>query len=266
MNLKAVIFDWAGTAVDFGCCAPAGVFVEVFKRHGIDITMPQAREPMGLHKRDHVAAVMAMPAIAAAWRKVHGADPSDSDVEVLYQEAVPLQIECLPDYAEPIPGLLETVDAIRDRGIAIGSTTGYIRDMLDVLVKASARQGYRPDVHVSADEVPQGRPAPFMCWEAAMRLQAWPAGACVKVGDTVPDIAAGRNAGMWTVAIAATGNEVGLTEAQFNEVPFSERRMLVGRARKRLRAAGADLVIDSVAQLMPCIDDLSRRIARGSRP
>ncbi len=265
-NVQAIIFDWAGTAVDFGSCAPAGVFVEVFERHGIGITMAQAREPMGLHKRDHVAAVMAMPPVAAAWTKAHGTAPTDADVERLYQAAIPLQIECLPDYATPIPGVLDAVDALRDRGIRIGSTTGYIRSMLDVLVAASARLGYAPDAHVSADEVPAARPAPFMCWEAAKRIEAWPAHACIKVGDTVPDIAAGRNAGMWTVAIAATGNEVGLDEQQLAAVPFAERRRLIGRARKRLRDAGADLVVDSVAEILPCVDDISRRIARGSRP
>ena len=59
-ELKAVILDWAGTTVDFGCFAPAGVFVEVFKRKGVEITMDEARGPMGLHKKDHIRTVAKM--------------------------------------------------------------------------------------------------------------------------------------------------------------------------------------------------------------
>ena len=67
--LKAVILDWAGTVVDYGSCAPAGVFVEVFARHAVPITMQQARAPMGSEKRAHIAAVAAMPEVAEAWRR-----------------------------------------------------------------------------------------------------------------------------------------------------------------------------------------------------
>lgn len=266
MTVKAVIFDWAGTAVDYGCCAPAGVFVEVFGKHGITVTMAQAREPMGIHKRDHVAAVLAMPDITKQWRDTFSAEPTDRDVETLYQEAIPIQIECLPRYAEPIPGVLETVDALTDRGVRIGSTTGYVRSMLDVLAPESAKRGYAPHVSVTADEVPKGRPAPFMCWEAAMRLGVWPASACIKVGDTISDIQAGRNAGMWTVGVAKTGNEVGLTETELQALPFTERKQRIGSARKRLRQAGAHIVIDAVADLMPIVADIERRIARGAQP
>ena len=57
--LKAVILDWAGTTLDYGCHAPAVVFTEVFKRRGVDISMEEAREPMGAHKqvRSLIAAI-----------------------------------------------------------------------------------------------------------------------------------------------------------------------------------------------------------------
>ena len=240
--------------------------VEVFGRAGVTVTMAQAREPMGIHKRDHIAAVCAMPAVAAGWRAAHGREPTDQDVERLYQEAIPLQIECLPRYAEPISGALEVVDTLRDRGVRIGSTTGYIRSMLDVLMAASARLGYRPDVAVSADEVPAGRPAPFMCFEALGRLGVWPVQACVKVGDTVPDIAAGLAAGMWTVGVAMTGNAVGLTPTELGQLSFSERRARRERARKILQAAGAHIVIDSIADLMGAFDVIERRTRRSLAP
>ncbi len=264
--IQAVIFDWAGTAVDYGCCAPAGVFVEVFARRGVDVTMAEAREPMGLHKRDHIAAVCRMPRVANAWADANGAAPTEADIDALYAEATPLQIECLPRYADPIEGVLDTVDVLRERGIRIGSTTGYNREMLNVLEAEAARRGYRPDAAVSAAEVPKGRPAPFMCWEAARQVEAWPARACVKVGDTVPDIDAGLNAGMWTIGVAMTGNEVGLNEGDLMALSFTERRNRVAKARKRLREAGAHRVVDRVADILPILTDLGRRVERGARP
>ena len=50
-RVDAVIFDWAGTVVDFGSRAPAGAFVEVFRRHGVAISIAEARGPMGSEKR-----------------------------------------------------------------------------------------------------------------------------------------------------------------------------------------------------------------------
>lgn len=70
-QLKAVIFDWAGTMVDYGCFAPVAVFIEVFKRQGIAISTAQARAPMGLEKRDHIRAIAQQPEISAQWQTVH---------------------------------------------------------------------------------------------------------------------------------------------------------------------------------------------------
>ena len=265
-EITAVVFDWAGTTVDFGCCAPAGVFQAVFGNHGIDVTMLEARGPMGMHKRDHVAAVLALPRITAQWRKAHGADPSDDVVERLYQEAIPLQIECLPRYSDLIDGTLETCDVLRAKGIKIGSTTGYVREMLDVVQREAASRGYRPDVAIPASAVPQGRPSPFMCWEALKQLGCWPANRAVKVGDTVPDVAEGLNAGMWVVGIAQTGNEVGLNVQEFAALPFVERRQRTARARRTLSQAGAHFVIDSIAELPALLPRLESLMARGNRP
>ena len=71
--------------------------------------------------------------------------------------------------------------------------------------------------------------------------------ACVKIGDTPPDIAEGRNAGMWTIAVAATGNEIGLSEEQFATLTGTERSRRLAAARDHLRQAGAHDVVDSVS-------------------
>jgi hypothetical protein len=58
-----------------------------------------------------------------------------------------------------------------------------------------------------------------MCLQNAMQLRIFPMEAIVKVGDTLPDIEEGLNAGMWTIGLAKTGNEVGLNEAEIAKLP-----------------------------------------------
>jgi phosphonoacetaldehyde hydrolase len=184
----------------------------------------------------------------------------------MYEELVPLQLACLPDYADVIPGTVEAVVDCRRRGMKIGSTTGYNREMLDLLLGEAKRRGYEPDCAVSADEVPAGRPHPYMCLLAAVRLEVYPMEAIVKVGDTVPDIDEGLNGGMWTVGIVKTGNEIGLTEQEIAELPAGELESRCHAARKRLLGAGAHYVIDGVADLPPVLDELETRLSRGERP
>lgn len=264
--LKAVIFDWAGTTVDYGSCAPAAVFLDVFFRHGMEITMEQAREPMGLPKKDHLRAVFAMEAVSAAWRQVNGRQPNESDVEALYEEFVPLQTACLKDYAEVIPGVIEAVAVCRQNGLKIGSTTGYTAEMMEILTAEARRQGYEPDCVVVPSQVPVGRPAPFMSWQVLTHLGVYPPATAVKVGDTIADIEEGLNAGMWTIGVAKTGNELGLSEREVLALPAEELQEKLERAYQRLSQAGAHLVIDGVANLPHAIAEINQRLARGEKP
>lgn len=265
-KVQAAIFDWAGTTVDFGSRAPAGVFVDVFGRHGVEITMEQAREPMGTYKRVHLQRLLAMPSIARRWEAVHGRPSNEEDLETLFHEFIPLQVACLADYADVIPGCLETMAALRARGIKIGSTTGYNGEMMAVLSVEAKRRGYEPDAMVCMSDVPAGRPAPWMCLENAKRLGVFPLEAIVKVDDTTPGIDEGLNGGMWTIGIAKTGNELGLTEPEIAALPPDDYARLIQRAYARLAAAGAHYVVDGVADILPCIDDIERRLAAGEKP
>jgi phosphonoacetaldehyde hydrolase len=236
-KLKAVILDWAGTIVDHGSCAPAAAFVELFERNGVTITVEQARGPMGTQKRDHIMALLAEPDIAAKWSDAHnGAAASEQDVDRLYQEFSPLQIAILPKHSQLIPGTLDAIAAFRERGLKIGTGTGYSRPMMEVVVEAAESQGFEADAVVTADDVPAGRPAPWLCFENAQRLNVYPMWTIVKVGDTVPDVLEGINAGAWSVAVARTGNEVGLSEADLAALPENALNQAVGAARERLAA------------------------------
>jgi phosphonoacetaldehyde hydrolase len=264
--LRAVVFDWSGTTVDYGSCAPAVAFVELFKRYDVEISLSEARGPMGTAKKDHIRILLNMAGVAQRWQRAQGKAPSEADVEKLYAEFIPMQIAVLGDYAHLIPHALEAVTEIHGRGLKIGTTTGYNRPMLDAVAQRAAAQGYQPEVNLCADDVPQGRPSPFMLWGALQQLGVYPPEAVVKIGDTPLDVDEGLNGGTWTVALAATGNEIGLNEADFAALPADEQAGRLAGARLRLAQAGAHYVLDNLAGLPPVLDEISARLAQGERP
>jgi len=265
-RIRAVLLDWAGTTMDFGCMAPAVVFVKVFERAGVPITMDEARAPMGAHKRVHIQQVTELDAVRARWQARHGRPPGEADVDRMFADFVPLQLECLSEYSTLIPGTLEVVGALRARDVKLGSTTGYLREMMAINLADAKAQGYEPDATVCASDVPAGRPYPYMCLQNMLDLRVWPVEACVKVDDTLPGIEEGLNAGMWTVGLAVSGNEVGLPLAAWQALPPAEQQARRERAYGRLRMGGAHYVVDTIADLLPCLDDVDARLARGEKP
>jgi phosphonoacetaldehyde hydrolase len=265
-KLQAALLDWAGTTMDYGCYAPAVVFIEVYQRKGVTISIDEAREPMGAHKKVHIRKISQIPAVAKRWEEVHGRPCSEEDVEKMFADFIPLQLNCLADYADLIPGTLETVEAMRQRGLKIGSTTGYTGEMMDLLQQEASSRGYVPDATVCATDVPAGRPEPWMCLVNAQKLGVYPMEAVVKIGDTLPDIDEGLNAGMWTIGLARTGNEMGLIETEIEALPQAEYDRRMARAYERMYHTGAHYVVDGITDVLPCLDDIERRLVRGERP
>ncbi len=265
-KLKAAIVDWAGTVVDFGSLAPAAVFVEVFKRQGVELTIDEARGPMGMHKRTHIQVLTELDSVRARWQAKHRRLPTAADVDAMYKEFIPLQLECLADYSALIPGTKETAVALRKRGLKIGSTTGYNAEMVAINQRDAKKQGFEPDCTISASDVPTGRPSPFMAQLAMIKLGVWPVESCVKIDDTRPGIDEGLNAGMWTIGVAVSGNEVGLSLKDWETLPKAEQARRRDGASARLYQSGAHYVVDSIADILPCLDDIEARLARGERP
>lgn len=264
--LKLAIFDWAGTTVDYGCMAPAGAFVALFARHGLVASVEQARGPMGMHKRDHISSMLELPELRKQWADVHGAPPTDDDVEALFQEFIPLQLDALPPYCKIIPGVVEVVKDLRERGMRIAGTTGYNEAMMQMCMEGAAAAGYEPDISIAVTQVPAGRPAPWMAVKAAMDLNIYPFEAVVKIGDTVTDIEEGLNAGMWTIGVTRTGNEVGLSEEEAEAMHPEQLDALVKKAEAKLLQAGAHYVAEGVADIVPIIEEINLRLAEGERP
>jgi phosphonoacetaldehyde hydrolase len=264
--VKAVILDWAGTTVDFGSRAPVAALQRTFASNGVPITAAEAREHMGVLKKDQIRAICAGERVASAWAGQHGGPPAEPDIERLFSEFLPWQSEILVEFSAPIPGVPETVKTWRAAGLRIGSTTGYTRALLDGILPAAATQGYSPDASVTPDEVGGGRPIPFMCYRNAILLGAYPLWHCVKIGDTPADIAEGRNAGMWTIAVRATGNEIGLSREEWEGLPSDLRFERDQDAARRLTEAGAHFTAPTLADCGSLLVAIERRLAAGEKP
>jgi len=258
--VKAVVFDWAGTMVDFGCMAPVEALIDVFAGEGVALSAGEARRDMGKAKHDHLTAIMADPAVAARWLADKGAAATDADIARIYKNLVPAMTAAASRASVLIPGAAETATALGALGVRIGSGTGYTREMMADILASAAKQGYAPEVVVCAGETPSGRPAPLMTWKALIALDAWPARACIKVDDAAVGIEEGRLAGCWTVGLSASGNGVGLDRESFLALSPQERRTRLTGAETALRDAGADFVIEDVSQLLPVVHEIARRI------
>jgi len=264
--LQALILDWAGTTVDFGSLAPVAALQGVFEASGVPVTAAEVREHMGTLKKDQIRSICAGNRVSAAWTTLHGQPPVESDVERLFAEFLPQQSEILAEFSAPIPGVTETVEAWRSAGLRIGSSTGYTRQLLDIVLPAAATQGYLPDASVTPDEAGGGRPKPFMCYRNAILLGVYPLWHCVKIGDTPSDIDEGLNAGMWTIGITATGNEVGLSQVDWDTLSADERCRREQQAAGRLAGAGAHFTAPSLAACSEILEEIERRLAAGEKP
>ncbi|EPD34752.1 phosphonoacetaldehyde hydrolase [Delftia tsuruhatensis] len=265
--LQAVIFDWAGTLVDFGSLAPTQIFVEAFASFGITITLAQARGPMGLSKWQHIHELLQDEGIRAQWHKAFGQQPGDADVDAIYARFMPMQIAKVGEFSAPIEGAPELLGWLRAQGLKVGSCSGYPREVLNQLLPQAAANGLAPDHVVAGDEMAAGgRPGPFMALANVLALGIGDVRACVKVDDTVPGIEEGRNAGMWTVGLTLSGNEVGYSPAELAAAPAEEVRERVARAEAKLRAAGAHHVIASVKELPQVLERIAQDMRAGRMP
>lgn len=267
-RITAVILDWAGTTVDFGSFAPTQIFVEAFRRaFDVEITLAEARVPMGLGKWQHIEALGKLPAVDARWQAKFGRSMTAEDIDTIYATFMPLQIAKVVDFSAPIAGVVDTIAALRADSIKIGSCSGYPRAVMEKLVPAAAGHGYAPDHWVATDDLAAGgRPGPWMALQNVIALGVDSVAHCVKVDDAAPGIAEGLNAGMWSVGLALSGNEFGATWEEFQAMTAEEIATRREHAAGKLYAAGAHYVVDSLADLPGVIAEINTRLAKGERP
>lgn len=259
-HIECIINDWAGTTVDYGCFAPVSAFIRSFKAIRIDLTAEQARGPMGLTKIDHIKALFALDAVQTAFQKLNGRPSNDDDVAARYADFKKYLFATLTDFTDPIPQVVGTMARLREKGIRIGSTTGYTREMMDVVEPAAAAKGYAPDACITSDGLPGGRPYPYMIYQNMCRLAVPSRLSVIKYGDTVADVREGVNAGVWSVGVIMGSNEMGLTEAEALALPADELARRKEAVRMRLYKAGAHYVLNDVTQLPELVEAINLRL------
>ena len=267
-RVKGLVLDWSGTTADAYVLAPAVVFVEVFSKHNVKISMTEARGPMGLRKDLHIKALTEVPEIKERWKGVHGKYPDQSDVDRMFEDFVPMQLDCLRKYTTLLPHVAEVTQKFQKEGIRIGSSTGFVRSMVDILEEDANKQGYTPDASVAGDEVVNGaRPKPFMVYRNLDLMDVHPIQSVVKVDDTISGVGEALEAGCWGVGIARYSNYMdinSLEEAQ--SIPEQEVQRRLANTREILQKAGAHYVIDTFDELPQVVEDVNQRLSRGERP
>lgn len=266
-RVEGVIFDWAGTTVDFGCLAPVQAFLRSFQAAGVAVTLAEARAPMGMLKRDHIRAMLAMPRIGAAWATAKGRPFQEQDIEDIYSAFEPMLLASLHQYTQPLPGVVETVAELREWGLKIGSTTGYTDDMMKIVTAGASANGYQPDYWITPDSTHScGRPYPYMIYRNMEELRLTAAWTVVKVGDTLADIREGVCAGVWSVGVLAGSSQMGLSYEQFYQLTEPEKEAAFQAAEQAFYAAGADFTIRTMEQLPTLLDHINEMLDQGARP
>lgn len=259
MAIEAIIFDWAGTTVDYGCFAPVQAFIEAFKAFGITPTEEEVRKPMGMLKHDHIETMMNMDRIHNEWIRIHGKDFTAEDVDQVYAASETGILKILKDFAETKPFVLETIEKLRQAKIKIGSTTGYTDEMMEIVVPKAAENGYKPDCWFSPNSVGNlGRPYPYMIFKNMEALKVTSVKNVIKVGDTVSDIKEGIAAGVMTVGVIEGSSVMGLSQAAYEALSSEEKEQQCKRVEQIYKEAGADYIIRNMSELMKIVNENQR--------
>ena len=239
---------------------PSLVFIEVFKNHGIELSVQEARAPMGLAKKDHVRTLVLLDSVQGQWYAKYGHYPSETVVDSLYAELEPNLALIVKNHCEPIPGAIELINALRAQGIKVGTTTGYVAEMMNNILPLTTAAGLITDSMVNSSEVGSGRPAPFMIYRNCENMNVFPLRQMVKIGDTVADIHEGINAGMWTIGLTKSGNELGLSLQETEESDQLWLEEKIAAAGQKLLDQGADFVTEGVWSCWPILEQIDRNL------
>lgn len=254
MKFDGIIFDWAGTTVDYGCFAPVKAFLDAFEQWGITPTLEEVRKPMGMLKIDHVRTMLSMERISSEWKRIHSRDWTEEDVQRIYELSESGILKIVANYSDPKPYVVETVNELRAMGLKIGSTTGYTDEMMNIVVPAAKKLGYAADCWFSPDAVGhKGRPYPYMIFKNMEALGLMDVSRVMKVGDTVADIKEGKNAGLISVGILEGSSVMGLTKEEYEGLSADERAAMDAKAEKVYKDAGADYVIRDIRGVLELV-------------
>lgn len=194
---QLLVLDLAGTTVDDG-----GAIAEAFRvalaRVGIDVTPDDLRAVRGSTKLSVLRAF-------AVRQYGGGAEAVRAAREGLAYFNDELAVQIRDGAVKAFPGVQEALETLRGVGLKLATNTGLSRPLADTVLQRLRWQGGLFDAHICADDVPAGRPAPYMIHLAMERAGVRDVRALVVVGDTPLDLQAGTNAGAGGVVGVLTG-------------------------------------------------------------
>lgn len=252
-KIEAVIFDWAGTIVDFGSVAPVVALKKTFDSYNIEVRMDQIRESMGKNKRDHIVDILSMESITNQWENLHDRNWDANDVTAIFNEFQKELIEVLQNDTKHIDGVPELFRRLRHNDVKIGSSTGYTSEMLEPILESIFDDSLKPDYIVPSDEVEVGRPNPEMINKNMSLMNIDDPGLVVNVGDTVVDIETGKNAGVHTIGVVIGSSEMGLSEEEFYNLDNEEQENVINETIEKFKNAGADMVVRKIGDVADLI-------------
>lgn len=260
-KIQLIIFDWAGTTVDYGSFAPVEAFLQAFDRFGINVTTEEIRKPMGMLKRDHIKAVLSMDRIKKQWQEKYGQDFTEADVDKVYLESEKLIMKILYNFTKPKPYVIETVEELRNLGLNIGSTTGYTNGMMQIVTEKAKEAGYEPDFFITPNDVNNlGRPYPYMIYENMRRFKVLSCKNVIKVGDTIADIKEGKNAGVITVGIIEGSSIMGYSKEEYDNLDESTKEKAISMVTDKYKEAGADYIVHDIREVLNIVKDINEKI------
>lgn len=249
-KIEAIILDWSGTLVDYGCMAAEEIYSEIFQEFGINLTSREIRAKMGIEKVDHIREIIESERISRLWLKNTGMEPNEGDVRELNRRFESKIFEKVKKYSDPKEYVKQTLETIRESGIRIGSTTSYSTEVMEFLTKIVAKKGVTVDCWINSEQVMgQGRPYPYMIFKNMQKMGITSVRNVIKVGDTVNDIKEGYNAGVVTVGVIDGSSEIGLSYSEFESLSNDDKDVLRKRVKEKFKKAGANYVINNFRTL-----------------
>ncbi len=255
--IEAIVLDWAGTTVDYGSRAPIIAFKNAFAHFGIDLSEETIRQDVGLDKLTHVRQILQIPEIANSWETRQPTIPLTKATAEIYAQ---FQIEInkvLVETAQLKPGMTDLIKFANTHHIQLATTTGYTQVMLNQILPLAAQQGYTPTYNITSEQTNHvGRPKPDMVALAMQKMHISDPSHVIKVGDTVNDILEGKNAGTISIGVVDGGNLIGLPKQAFDQLNIEQRDRYRAKATAILKEAGADEIINNIADLIPLIESI----------
>ncbi len=256
-KIEALILDWSGTLIDAHVIAPAVAFVQVFKDFGLEISMPEARKPMGLRKDLHIAKILEDPKVAQRWTETHPNIPINQKlVDDMFDVFVPTQLDLLPQYCKPIPGIPEVVNKLQNLGYKLGATTGFTREMVEI-IKDETKHHFKLDCDVAGDDILHGvRPYPHMVYENMRLLGVHHPSHVIKIDDTLTGVGEGLNARCVTGAVTnhSTYTDIDSIE-QWDSLNKKQQWEHIERSKRILHSrSNAHFIVDDLTSICDVLE------------